>query len=179
MSLFPVFALVVSKNICQGEAVVCDSHASRVTIRPLEREQRIGAKERTLKALSILIIGMFVLLAACNKRASIAPKTNPDASIFFNDIGNQNAGFSFANAFATEPSCSGLSLMTWEGHTNAQRLEGMKARWWLSFYRLREDEYSVSLDRDQNLTGSFIADSAKESARRVCLIVKGKGGKVR
>ena len=80
-----------------------------------------------------------------------------------------------------EPACKGLSLMTWTGHTDEERKVGLNAKWELMYWHWSwnaPDTAYASIYRNHHHVTTFDT-TPQDAARKVCFVVKGKGGKVR
>ncbi len=108
-------------------------------------------------------------------------------TVFFDDISYPKVGNEFSAAFALEPSCSGLSLMTWMNHTDEERGLGMeKSEWNLTYYPIGAElrhgavyHYHRHMPPEFDFEVDFGAVSPEEAARKVCSIIKSHGGKIR
>ena len=109
-------------------------------------------------------------------------------TVVFDDISYPEDGNEFSAAFALEPTCSGLSLMTWSKHTDQERLVGLeRSEWNLSYFATGAGGWAGAVyhrhsgarpDKFDFQVG-FIADSPKDAARQLCSIMKSHGGKIR
>lgn len=138
-----------------------------------------------MKSTLILAVAMgSLILVDCKSRSASASNDNVsalnDTALFLDNIAYKDDGEDFANAFAQEPSCSGLSLMLWTDHTDEERMRGMKARWWVSYAHVGSpDVASVAVQKKDKGGPLLMIDGAKnptEAARWVCSIVKRKSG---
>jgi hypothetical protein len=110
-------------------------------------------------------------------------------TVFFDDIDNLEGGNDFSAAFALEPTCSGISLMTWRNHTDEERMLGLRSEWNLSYWAAEGQRFGIVYHRhsgaiegmsvmfDFNI--GFRADNPEDAARKVCSIIKSHGGKIR
>lgn len=135
-----------------------------------------------MKSTLILAVAMgSLILVDCKSRSASASNDNVppsnDTALFLDNIAYKDDGEEFANAFAQEPSCSGLSLMLWTDHTAEERMRGMKARWWVSYAHVGSRVASVRVQqKDTGMIDGARTRTPAEAARWVCSIVKGSGG---
>ena len=142
-----------------------------------------------------LLIGIALHWTSGMKSPAVPVAKAP--TIFFDDIVDKNVGFNFAKAFAMEPECIGLSLMTWENNPHDEdRALGVSAKWQLSynpiepvFDRLGRAEFGYGPGQLFHFPNGpangvdskpdFFAESYQDAAKKVCFMVKGKGGTVK
>jgi hypothetical protein len=141
-----------------------------------------------MRTISVAFLMVFVVigLGFGQTKPQPAREKRNDTAIFLDNIAYHDDGDEFASAFASEKTCSGLSLMLWTNHTDEERLQGMKARWWMHYAHIVPQAALTSINRypdDSDVAGpSIVKDggsrTAKEAVRWACFIVKHKGGTV-
>lgn len=144
-----------------------------------------------MKADTLLLVAILLMLCGCHKSSTqSSTQVWDDSAIFIDNISDQNSeGEEFAEAFAQEPECRGLSLRLWTHHAGWG--EGRpEARWWFQYgcrpeYKTYHSPDAcggqVSRHEGSTFVGfvAVIGDSPAKAAQQVCFIVKGKGGTVR
>ncbi len=148
----------------------------------------LACKVMIKRIMTLAVVFGSLMSMSCKSRSapasgdSISPPTSNGSVLFLDNIAYKEDGEEFANAFAQEPSCTGLSLMLWTNHTHEERMRGMKARWWVSYAHVESGGTAfVGVDRKDKEGASLrMIDGARtptEAAQWVCSIVKKKGGK--
>lgn len=114
---------------------------------------------------------------AGQQSAAAVGQTADIPNIWFDDIVTPESGQAFEQVFAAEPSCAGVSLMLWSNRSSAERMQGLKAKWWLAAVYRGSNYVSVGLYRnfDYKQDFGFHALSVRDAARKVCSIVKREG----
>ena len=139
---------------------------------------------------------VMILISALAAGQTGKPATRDYSSIMLDNIAYKEEGSDFADAFAQEPGCSGLSLILWTSVANMtadQQLHMWDSIGWTMLYN--HDESGLGggmIHRQPSGSGSFFDSSQRPSptlfyssptiagaVRKVCFIVKEKGGKVR
>jgi hypothetical protein len=132
------------------------------------------------------LLAITVILVSSLAVGQKTPVKRDYTAIFLDNIARVEDGEDFANAFALEPACSGLSLTLW---TSIPTWDAWNSDAWAMMYGKSEDGVGGTLIQDNTPQGGFdpkqvrhfsiAAHTDHEAARRVCFIVKGKGGKIR
>ena len=129
-----------------------------------------------------VVLGVLLLLLMLGTIGCLSSQPK-DNALFLANLGHKEDGDEFANAFAQEPECSGLSLSVWTDHIGDDPFKGLEEAGWLVVYAY----HGVSVERRHPHDGPFgpsihmdgAAKTPLDAAKWVCSVAKKKGGQLR
>ncbi|MGA7575311.1 MAG: hypothetical protein WCA97_15090 [Terriglobales bacterium] len=130
---------------------------------------------------AIAVVAIILMLVACHQQTGENTET---VSIFVDDSSDSNrpAYDDFQDAFVLEPTCAGLRLVRASRHAGDVRSEERNSRWLMTYFEMGSDQKSgrgfgtIFDSSDKGLR--FDAENAADAAKKVCFIVKGRGGRL-
>jgi hypothetical protein len=136
-----------------------------------------GSVRVTIKTIAVMSI---LTLSACRKQTD---QKIQNASIFVDDSSETTrpAYDDFQDGFALEPTCVGLRLVRASRHAGDAHSEELNCRWLMTYFEMGGDQkpsrgFGTIFDSSDNGV-RFDSDSAADAAKKVCFVVKGRGGK--
>src|SRR4029077_11466968 len=136
-------------------------------------------KASLVAVVTISLLALIVYQLA-SERAS--EKRRRSTIMFLDDISDG----SFLGAFATEPACNGLSLTKWSDQSSAQMKtpvqSGLKSgQWGVQYVHMPNGspDFVLMLNKGPDSDMRLAAENAQDAAKKVCLVVKGKGGQIK
>jgi hypothetical protein len=147
--------------------------------------------KNTVMTFAILTLVSF--LVGCQDPNAHKPSNSANDALvptvlWMDDIAYPKSGEEFANAFALEPQCNGLSFYHWNGSSNDDKLRILKSPHWEVGYNGSDGPggegrqlFGFSIAPKGFHGGSEaggLVKSPEEAAKKACFVAKRRGGEV-